>query len=152
MRACTFWAALTGPLVWTVTTGVFEVVASATLVVLFGQYLVMCPFWLHWKQSLLWILCLLLLSVMVALALIRPMSMAFGLQLLSAFLHCMQVAPPHRSPPLTLSFRKMYSCWWWLAARVQSFQVTGWSNFTQFATSLYGRALWNTSRVASPSC
>src|SRR6266702_2471719 len=43
----------------------------------------------------------------------------------------------------------MYSCWWCLAALVQSFHVTGWSNFTQLATNLYGRALLNTSRVAS---
>src|SRR6266568_3524333 len=94
------------------------------------------PFLVHWKQSPLWTLCRFSSSVKVARARVRPMSMALGFRLLSAFLHCGFVAPPRRSPPLTLSFRKMYSCWWWLAARVQSFQVTGWSNFTQFATSL----------------
>src|SRR6266581_7033849 len=136
MRACAFWAALTGPWVWTVMMGALLVDASATLAVWFGQNLAICPFWLQRKQSPLWTLCRFSSSVNVARALVRPMSMAFGLRLLSAFLHWNLVAPARRSPPLTLSFRKMYSCWWCLAARVQSFQVTGWSNFTQFATIL----------------
>ncbi len=77
------------------------------------------------------------------------MSMALGFRLLSAFLHWNLVAPPLLSFPLTLSFRNMYSCWCACAALVQSFHVTGWSNLMQLATSLNGRALWNTSRVAS---
>src|SRR6266702_2542787 len=85
----------------------------------------------------------------VAQALVRPMSMAFGLQLLSAFLHWNFVVPPLLSFPLTLSLKNMYSCWWVCAACVQSFHVTGWSNFTQLATNLNGRPLWKTSRVAS---
>src|SRR6266702_4463718 len=151
MRACAFCAALTGPWVWTVTTGVFDVDASATLVFLWGQFLAMCPLWLHWKQSPLWTRCRFSSSVKVARALVRPMSIAFGLRLLSAFLHCGFVAPPLLSFPLTLSLKNMYSCWCFCADAVQSFHVTGWSNLTQLATSLNGRALWNTSRVASPS-
>src|SRR6266702_5549039 len=73
--------------------------------------------------------------------------MAFGLQLLRAFLHWNLVAPPCLSFPLTLSFRKIYSCWCVCADRVQSFHVTGWSNLTQLATNLNGRALWKMSRV-----
>ena len=149
MRACAFWAVLTGPLVWIVTIEEFEVVALAALVCFWGQNLAMCPHWLHWKQSPLWILCHLSSSIMVALALVCLMSMAFGLRLLSAFLHCMQVAPPHRSPPLTLSLRKMYSCWWVCATWVQLFHVMGWSNLMQFDTNLYGSPCWKTSRVAS---
>ncbi len=151
IRACAFWVVLTGLLVWMVMIGEFEVVASAALVFLWGQNLVICPFWLQWKQSLLWILCCLPSSVMVALALVHPMSMALGLQLLSAFLHCIQVAPPHCSPPFTLSLRNMYPCWWVHAAWVQSFHVIGWSNLIQLDTSLYGSPLWNMSRVASLS-
>src|SRR6266571_2965842 len=85
----------------------------------------------------------------VACALVRPMSMAFGLRLLSTFFHWNFVAPPLRSFPLTLSFRNMYSCWCVCTDLVQSFHVTGWSNLTQLATNLNGRALWKTSRVAS---
>ncbi len=44
MSACAFWAALTGPFVWTVTTGVLDVDASTALAPWFGQYLAMCPF------------------------------------------------------------------------------------------------------------
>src|SRR6266702_5015432 len=105
--------------------GVLDVVASAALVCFWGQNLAMCPLWLHWKQSPLWIRCRFSSSVNVVHALVHPMSMALGLQLLSMFLHCILVAPPHRLPPLTLSFRQIYSCWWVCAAFVQSFQVTG---------------------------
>src|SRR6266702_956134 len=132
-------------------TRLLEVVASVTLVCFWGQNLVICPHWLHWKQSPLWILCLLSLSIIVALALVRPMSMALGLLLLSAFLHCIQVAPPCQSPPLTLSLRNIYSCWCVHAAWVQSFHVTGWSNLIQLDTNLYGSPRWNMSRVASSS-
>src|SRR6266702_6143026 len=128
-----------------------DVDASAALVCLWGQYRAICPFWLHWKQSPLCTLCRFSSSVKVARALVRPISMAFGFQLLSVFLHWNLVAPPLRSFPLTLSLKKMYSCWCFCADVVQSFHVTGWSNLTQLATSLNGRALWNTSRVASPS-
>src|SRR6266702_1502727 len=88
---------------------------------------------------------------MVAHAIVHPMSMALGLQLLSVFLHCILVAPPWRSPPFTLFLRKMYSCWWALVDLVQSFHMTGWSNLMQFATNLNGRALWKMSNVASSS-
>ncbi len=86
-------------------TGAFDVDASAALAPWLGQYLAICPFWLQQKQSPLWILCHFSSSVNVAQALVCPMSMAFGLRLLSAFLHCGFVAPPLQSPPLTLSFR-----------------------------------------------
>src|SRR6266702_4656231 len=70
----------------------------------------MCPLWLHWKQSPLWTLCRFSSSVNVAQALVRPISMVFGLRLLSAFLHWGFVAPPLHSVPLTLSLKNMYSC------------------------------------------
>src|SRR6266702_6095452 len=89
-------------------TRLLEVAASVTLVCFWGQNLVICPHWLHWKQSPLWILCLLSLSVILALALVHPMSMSLGLWLLSVFLHCIQVGPPRQSPPLTLSLRNIY--------------------------------------------
>src|SRR6266702_3444013 len=111
----------------------------------------MCPFWLHWKQSPLWILCCFSLSINVACALVRPMSMVLGFQLFSAFLHWNLVAPPLWLFPLTLSFRNMYSCWCVCADLVQLIHMTGWSNLTQLATNLNGRALWKTSRVASLS-
>src|SRR6266702_2582171 len=127
--------------------GVVEASAAHTLCC--RQYLAICPFWLQRKHSPLLIHCCFLLLVYVTLALVCPMSMALGLQLVSAFFHWNFVAPPRLSFPLTLSFRNIYSCWCVRAVFVQSFHVTGWSNFTQFAINLKGRALWNTSRVAS---
>ena len=69
----------------------------------------MCPFWSHQKHFPSLIHLVFLSSVMVACALVRPRSMAFGSQCwVRALVHCSQV-PPITFLPLSLLLSWIYS-------------------------------------------
>ena len=88
-----------------------DVDASAILLFFWGQNREMCPFWSHRKHFPSLIRFDFSSSVMVARALVRLMSIAFGsLRQVRAFVHC-SLVPPITLLPLSLLLNWMYpSC------------------------------------------
>src|SRR6266702_1816735 len=107
----------------------------------------MCPFWSHWKHFPSLIRFVFSSSVIVARALVQPISIALGSrQCVRAFVHCSCV-PPITLLPLSWLLSWMYSSCCCCAKLVHVAQLYGWSNLTQFHTRLLGSPFWNRSRV-----